>query len=99
RENHLVGIVSMRDLLIAGRDVTLGSIMKTDILAVNAFMDREEVANELSRSKYFAAPVVDQESRLLGLVKTDQLLESVQEEAGEDLLKLFGAGGDERSFS
>lgn len=98
-DHRLVGVMNMRDLMLAPGGATLESIMRTDVFTVNAFMDREEVANVLSERKYFAAPVVDNERRLLGVVKTEQLLEHVQEEATEDIQKMFGAGGDERAFS
>lgn len=88
RDDHLNGVINMRDLLLASADATLESIMRRDVFAVNAFMDREEVANQLAERRFFAAPVVDQENRLLGLVKTDQLLEHVQAEATEDIQKM-----------
>ncbi len=98
-ENRLAGVINMRDLMLASPDAALESIMRKDVFAVNCFLDREEVANELSRRRFFAAPVVDDEHRLLGVVKTDQLIEHVQAEATEDIQKMFGAGGDERAFS
>ena len=98
-ENHLEGVINMRDLLVASGDETLGSIMRPGVFAVDCFMDREEVANELSKRKFFAVPVIDQERRLLGIIKADQLIGDVQQEATEDIQKLFGAGGDERVFS
>jgi magnesium transporter len=89
----------MRDLIIAPSQAALESVMRQDVFAVNAFTDREEVANELAKRRYFAAPVVDGENRLLGVVRTDQLLSHVQAEATEDIQKMFGAGGNERAFS
>lgn len=97
--NHLVGIMNMRDMLIADDDATLGSAMRKEVFTLNCFMDREQVAVEFSHRKFFAAPVVDEENRLLGIVKAEQLLEGVQEEATEDLQKMFGASADERVFS
>lgn len=97
--DRLVGVINMRDLLLASPDSTLDAIMRKDVFAVNFFMDREDVANELSQRKFFAAPVVDHENRLLGIVKADQLLAHLQAEATEDIQKMFGAGGDERAFS
>lgn len=99
KENHLVGVINMRDVLIAGGDQTLEEIVRKDVFSINGFMDRETVASELSKRNYFAAPVVDNENRLLGVVRAEQLLEEVQEEATEDIQKLFGVGGDERPFS
>jgi len=98
-DNHLVGVVNMRDLMLASGTSTLETVMRTNIFSVNAFMDREEVAHALSERRYFAAPVVDSENRMLGVVKTDQLISQVQAEATEDIQKMFGAGGGERAFS
>ncbi|HEX9879236.1 MAG TPA: magnesium transporter [Candidatus Binatia bacterium] len=99
RENHLEGVINMRDLLVASGEETLGSIMRKGVFAVDCFMDREEVANQLTKRRFFAVPVTDQEQRLLGIIKADQLLGDIQQEATEDIQKLFGAGGDERVFS
>jgi magnesium transporter len=99
RENHLVGVMNMRDMMLADTDVALENVMRRDVFAIDCFMDREKVAHELSSRKYFAAPVVDSENRMLGVVNADQLITDVQEEASEDMLKMFGAGGDERTFS
>lgn len=97
--SQLLGVLNMRDLLLNHEDVRLKSLMRTDIFAVNAFMDREEVANELAERRYLAVPVVDGDRRLLGVVKSEQIIEHVQEEATEDILRMAGAGVDERPFS
>jgi magnesium transporter len=98
-ESQLIGVLNMRDLVLASPGTTLHMVMRTDVFSVNGFMDREEVANELSHRRYVSAPVVDNEGRLLGVIKSDQLIEEVQEEATEDVQKMVGAGGDERPFS
>jgi len=98
-DNRLVGVLNMRDLLLATGDTPLHSVMRKDVFRVNGFMDREELANILSARRYFAVPVVDSEARLLGVVKAEDLLEDVQEEATEDLQRMVGAGGDEQPFS
>ena len=98
-DDTLVGVINMRDLVIAPGSTPLGHIMKTDLVSFNAFTDREEIANVLSQRRYFAAPVVDMQGRMLGVVKTDQLLSHVQDEATEDIQKIFGAGAEERAFS
>jgi len=97
--NRLVGVLNMRDLLLASGDAELRSIVKRDVFVVDGFMDREELAHELSTRRFFAAPVVDAERRLLGVVKTEQFLGDVREEAAEDILRMVGAGVDERAFS
>ena len=98
-DNHLVGVLNMRDLLLAPGDETVGAVMRTDVFAVNGFMDREELASQLAKRRYIAVPVVDTDNRLLGVVKTEQLIQHVQEEAAEDIQRMVGAGGDEKSFS
>ena len=98
-QNRLTGVMNMRDMLLAEENAVLESVMRRDVFSVNCFMDRESLANEFSRRHYFAVPVVDSESRLLGVVKAGQLIGGVQEEASEDIQKMFGAGGDEKSFS
>lgn len=98
-ENHLIGVINMRDLMLSSGDTTLEHVMRKDIFSINCFTDREIIAKELSERQFFAAPVVDNENHLLGVVKTDQLIQHVNEEATEDLQKMFGAGGDERAFS
>lgn len=65
KDNILTGVINMRDLMLADPEVELVAIMRKDVFAVSAFLDRELVAEELSRRKYFAAPVVD--SRALSL--------------------------------
>ncbi len=98
-EDHLVGVINMRDLMLADPGQPLGSVMRKDVFSIHSFTDREEAANELSKRKYFAAPVVDNENKILGIIKAEQLLQGIQEEVTEDLQKMVGAGGDERVFS
>ena len=98
-QNRLVGVLNMRDLLLALPEARLESVMIKDVFTINAFTDREEVANQLSSRRYFGAPVVDNDNKLLGIVKSDQLLSHVQQEATEDIQKMFGAGGNERAYS
>lgn len=99
KENRLTGVINMRDLMLAPSTAKLEEVMRKDVFSINCFTDREQIAEEFSKRRYFAAPVVDQEKYLLGVVKAEQLLEDVQEEATEDMQKMFGAGGDERVFS
>lgn len=95
----LVGVINMRDLMLAKGDEKLETVMRRDVFSVNGFLDREKVAAELTKRKFFVVPVVDHENRLLGIVRAEDLLEDVQEEATEDIQKMFGVSGDERAFS
>lgn len=98
-EKRLVGVLNMRDLMLASGDEPIESVMQKDVFVVDGFMDREEIAHQLHQHKYFAAPVIDAEKHLIGVVKMDQLLGHLKEEGAEDILKMVGAGGDERTFS
>jgi magnesium transporter len=97
--DRLVGVLNMHDLLLAAPDQTLESVMKTDVFVLPAFTDREDAAAELSRRRYFAAPVVDPDNRILGIIKAEQLISGAQEEVAEDIQTMFGVSADERSFS
>jgi magnesium transporter len=98
-EDHLVGVMNMRDLMLASSEQSLESFMRKEVFAIHCFVSREEAANELSKRRYFAAPVVDSQNRILGIIKAEQLIQGIQEEATEDLQKMFGVGGDEKAFS
>ncbi len=98
-DSRLVGVVNMRDLMLANGRSTLDTVMIGDVFSIDPFMGLEEVAQRLSDKKYFAVPVLDAERRLLGVVKADRLISEVQDEATEDIQKMFGAGGNERPFS
>jgi len=97
--NLLKGVLNMRDLLLAGEEDTLASIMIPDVFRVEAAMDREKVIQALGGRSFLSVPVVDKNDHLLGTIRTDELIASAQEEATEDIQKMFGAGGDERVFS
>lgn len=95
-EKHLIGIVSMRDLVMAKSEQKIGDIMTTELRGVvPVTMDQEDVANEMAQHNFHALPVVDSENHLLGIVTDDDIIDVIQEEATEDIQKLLGAGGDE----
>lgn len=99
KDNCLVGVLRMRDLLLAESSSRLEAIMYREVFSVNCFTDREVVANELKQRHYFAAPVVDNHNRLLGVVRAENLIGEIQEEAVEDIQKMVGASGNETAFA
>lgn len=99
RRQHLVGVLSMRDLILAKPERRLRDIMIPNVRSVPATMDQEEVANLMRRYGYLAMPVVDERGRLVGLITHDDVLEVLQEEAREDVQRMFGAGAEERLTS
>ncbi len=99
KRRHLVGVLSMRDLILAPPDTPLWKVMRSDVSSVPATMDQEEVANLFSKYNYLAMPVVDERGRLLGIITVDDVVDVLQEEATEDVQKMFGAGAEERLSS
>jgi magnesium transporter len=95
----LVGVLSMRNLVLAESDKILEGILIPNVKSVPATMDREAVAQLMRSSKYLALPVVDGEGRLQGLITLDDVVDVLQEEATEDVQRLFGAGAEERLSS
>jgi magnesium transporter len=96
RRGHLVGVLSMRDLILAKPDTPLSRIMRPEVRSVTVTMDQEEVAQLFRRYDYLAMPVVDERHRLIGLITVDDIVDVLQEETTEDVHKLFGAGAEER---
>jgi magnesium transporter len=99
KRRHLVGVLSMRDLILAKPDRRLGQIMHPEVRSVPATMDQEEVAHLFDKYGYLAMPVVDGRNRLIGIVTVDDVVDVMREEATEDVQKMFGAGAEERLTS
>ena len=95
---HLVGIVSLRDLVLSHPDTTLGKIMVKDIVCVNTNDDQEEVAQTIQRYDLYAVPVVDKEQRLVGVVTVDDVIDIIQQEATEDIYALGGVQSDGENY-
>lgn len=96
---RLEGIVSLRDLIIAAPQSTLAEIMSHDVVKARDDMDQEEMARLVQRYDLVALPVVDANDRLVGVITVDDVLDVVEEEATEDILKLAGVGVKERALS
>jgi magnesium transporter len=95
-QHHLVGVLSLRDLILAAPEKRLHDVMLTRIISVPVTMDREDVAAMLSKYGYYALPVVAEDNRLLGIVTADDVFEVIEDEATEDMQMMVGAGRDER---
>jgi len=92
---HLLGSVELSRLLRTRRQVAVEKIMDTDRHLVLATTDQEEVAREFERYGLMAAPVVDKNERLVGVITVDDVVEVIEQEADEDA-KLLAGVGDER---
>lgn len=85
---HLIGLLSIRTLLLADEDDVIGDIMETNIISVQTLDDQESTARALSKYDFLALPVVDTENRLVGIVTVDDAMDVLQEEVTEDIEKM-----------
>ena len=88
--HRVVGAVALSELVRSKRSKKLGEIQDPDIQTIPAEMDQEEVADVFRRYSLVSAPVVDDGGRLLGVIMVDDIVDVIDEEAEEDLLKLSG---------
>ena len=85
---HLLGLLSIRTLLLSEEDDVIHDIMQTNIISVQTLDDQEAVARSLSKYGFLALPVVDQENRLVGIITVDDAMDVLQEEVTEDIEKM-----------
>jgi magnesium transporter len=96
---HLVGVVSLRRLLLVSPSTPLKRIMTTDLISVRSEMDQEEVARQVASYNLLAIPVVDEENKLVGVITVDDIIDVIKDEATEDVYRLAGVSGDDRVFT
>ncbi|MCI9647336.1 MAG: magnesium transporter [Lachnospiraceae bacterium] len=84
----LIGMVSVKDLLMAEDSMQIEDIMETNVIHVDTHEDREEVAKVFNKYDFLAIPVVDREERLVGIVTFDDAMDVMQEEHTEDMAKM-----------
>jgi magnesium transporter len=96
---HLVGVVSLRRLLLVPPPTPLKRIMTTDLISVRADMDQEEVARQVASYNLLAIPVVDEENKLVGVITVDDIIDVIKDEATEDVYRLAGVSSDDRVFT
>ena len=88
RERHLIGVLTVKDMIIAGNDAVVGDIMETNIVSVNTLDDKEDVARSMDKYDFLAIPVTDKENRLVGIVTFDDAMDVISEEDTEDIEKM-----------
>jgi magnesium transporter len=95
---RLIGVCSLRDVVISDPSKRIEQIMETDIIVVHPETDQEEVANLLSKYDLLAVPVVDELGRMLGIVTVDDVVDILVSESTEDVLKLGGVEATEEPY-
>ena len=86
--NKLIGITTVKDLLLAEDDRIVKDIMEENVIAVHTLDDQEEVAQMFTNYDFLALPVVDNEQRIVGIVTIDDAIDVIREEATEDIEKM-----------
>ncbi len=93
--NTLKGVVSIKNIIKAHADVKIKNLLKADPVYVKADLDQEEVAKLISQYNLTTIPVVDDDMKLLGRITVDDIIDVMEEESTEDILKISGVSEDE----
>jgi magnesium transporter len=88
---RLVGMLGLRDLVLADPGATVGDLMDTDVYSARVDTDQEQVARLIAEADLLALPIIDHEDRLVGIVTVDDAMEVLEEEETEDLARTGGA--------
>ncbi|HET8523265.1 MAG TPA: CBS domain-containing protein, partial [Thermomicrobiales bacterium] len=96
--DHLLGVLSLHNLVLARPDTPVGDLMIRDVISVRADEDQETAARDLMDHNLLALPVVDQENRLLGIITEDDVADVLEAEATEDIERLGGSQPLEVSY-
>ncbi len=95
RDDRLVGVLSLRQLLTVPPHTTLKHIMTRDVMRVTVDMDQEEVARQVASYNLLAIPVTEKDGTLVGIITVDDVVDVIREEATEDMMKMAGAPEDD----
>ena len=85
---RLFGVVTMKELLVADENATIGSIMHTNVIYAHTLYDREDTVRTMTEYKLLTIPVVDDEKRLVGIVTIDDAIDVLKDETTEDMSKI-----------
>ena len=94
----LVGIVSAKDLMTTDDDVPIKDLMETEIISVHTHADQEQVAQLFTKYDLLALPVIDQDSRMVGIVTFDDAMDVMVDEATEDITKMAAINPSEKTY-
>lgn len=94
----LLGIISLRTLVISDEHILIEDILETDFVSVKVFDDQEEVSNQFKKYGFLAMPVVDKENRLVGIITFDDILDIIDEEVTEDFQKMAGVAASTEEY-
>jgi len=98
KNRHLIGFTTVKDLLLCNTCAKIGDMMETNVIFVDTFEDKEHVANLFGKYDFLAMPVVDKETRLVGIITIDDVIDVIQEETTEDIEKMAAISPSERPY-
>lgn len=98
KTRKLVGVVSLRTIILAIPETKIASLMEQNVLSVGTHEDQETVAQTLAKYNFTAIPVVDSEQRLVGIVTVDDAIDVIQEEATEDISKMAAVTPSDKPY-
>ena len=96
--NKLIGVVSVKRLLVSSEETKIEDIMHDNFIEVHTTDDKEFVAGQIKKYGYLALPVVDAEQRLVGIVTIDDAMEVIEDEATEDMEKMAAMSPSEKPY-
>ena len=96
--NHLIGVTTMKELLLARDDSSIDEIMHKNVIYAHTLDDREDTARKLSEYGFLSMPVVDDEKRLVGIVTIDDAIDVLQSENTEDISKIAATKPSDKPY-
>ncbi|CAN5708636.1 magnesium transporter [soil metagenome] len=99
RDDHLIGVVNLRALILAESTQTIEEIMSKTVIWAHVDTDQEEVAQLLSHYDLLAIPVVDADEKLVGIISVDDVVDVLEQEATEDIYRLAQVSENSEIFS
>lgn len=98
RSRKLLGVITIKDLLLADKNAIIEEIMDENIIFANTLTDREEVVSLFDKYDLYVLPIVDNENRLVGIITVDDVIDVMQEEVEEDIEMMAAILPSEKSY-
>ena len=98
KERVLMGVLSIRELLLADPEDLVDDLMETNVVYVETYTDQEEIALTFKKYDFLSLPVVDKENRLVGIVTIDDVIDIITEEATEDIAKMNAVAPEDKPY-
>ena len=98
-QQKLLGVISLRDLVFRNPERRIGDIMNPKVTVIRVDADQEEIARQFEHYHYLGLPVLDEQGRLVGIVRANDVIQIAHQEATEDMQLMVGLSGEERALT